>query len=114
MGLMDRLQAKMELHRIEDRYVKRANRNAYSSDAQYINGEYVYKCRQPVDSPPSRSSKGPTSSKPSKPSSSSSCSKPKNLESSTSRFSDSRDSNRTTSSRATGRSRSTIKWGMFS
>ncbi|KAE9988475.1 hypothetical protein EG328_010514 [Venturia inaequalis] len=109
MGLLDKLQAKMELNRIEDRYVKRVNRNAYSSDAQYVNGEYIYKCRQSIESPPSRSSKQPTSSKPSKSSSPTS-----NSESSTNRPSNSSDSDRTMSSRGSGKSGSTSKWSMFS
>lgn len=102
MGLMDRIQAKMELNRIEDRYVKRVNRNAYQSDAQYVNGEYIYACRQPVEPPPSRSSKQPKSK-----SSKSSSSKP------TSRSSNSRDSTRTSSSRGSGKSSSSNKWSLF-
>ncbi|TID22263.1 putative mannosyl-oligosaccharide alpha-1-2-mannosidase [Venturia nashicola] len=109
MGLMDKLQAKMEINRIEDRYVKRVNRNAFASDAQYVNGEYVFKCRQSVESPPSRSLKQPTSSKPSKSSSSNSISK-----TSTNRSSSSRDSDLTISSGGSGKSGSTSKWSVFS
>ena len=52
----------MELKRLEERYVKRANRNVWQSDAQYVDGEYVYTCRQAVQSPPSRSAKKPSNS----------------------------------------------------
>ena len=43
MGLLDRIQAKLELFRLEQRYTNRRNRRtAFSSDAIYVDGEYVY------------------------------------------------------------------------
>ncbi|OBT58497.1 hypothetical protein VE04_01203 [Pseudogymnoascus sp. 24MN13] len=43
MGLIDRIQAKLELVRLEQRYTNRKNRRtAFSSDAIYVDGEYVY------------------------------------------------------------------------
>lgn len=43
MGLIDRIQAKLELFRLEQRYTNRKNRRtAFSSDAIYVDGEYVY------------------------------------------------------------------------
>lgn len=43
MGLINRIQAKLELFRLEQRYTNRKNRRtAFSSDAVYVDGEYVY------------------------------------------------------------------------
>ncbi|OBT49244.1 hypothetical protein VE00_00180 [Pseudogymnoascus sp. WSF 3629] len=43
MGLINRIQAKLELFRLEQRYTNRKNRRtAFSSDAIYVDGEYVY------------------------------------------------------------------------
>ena len=43
MGLLDRIQSKLELFRLEQRYTNRKNRRtAFSSDAIYVDGEYVY------------------------------------------------------------------------
>jgi hypothetical protein len=43
MGLLDRIQAKLELFHLEQRYTNRRNRRtAFISDAIYVDGEYVY------------------------------------------------------------------------
>ncbi|KAL1956202.1 hypothetical protein VTO42DRAFT_7549 [Malbranchea cinnamomea] len=42
MGLLDKLQAKLELYRLEQRYARRRHRNTFSTGALYVDGEYVY------------------------------------------------------------------------
>ncbi|KAF9248567.1 hypothetical protein DTO027I6_512 [Penicillium roqueforti] len=42
MGLFDKLQAKLELYRLEQRYARRKHRSNFSTGAQYVDGEYVY------------------------------------------------------------------------
>jgi len=43
MNLIDRIHAKLELYRLEQRYTRRRNRRStFASEAQYIDGEYVY------------------------------------------------------------------------
>ncbi|KAJ5949378.1 hypothetical protein N7454_000962 [Penicillium verhagenii] len=42
MGLFDKLQAKLELYRLEQRYARRKHRSTFSTGAQYVDGEYVY------------------------------------------------------------------------
>ncbi|EXJ94641.1 hypothetical protein A1O1_03037 [Capronia coronata CBS 617.96] len=42
MGLIDKLQAKLEIYRLEQRYTRRKNRTTYATDAQYVDGEYIY------------------------------------------------------------------------
>ncbi|EKV07209.1 hypothetical protein Pdw03_1088 [Penicillium digitatum] len=42
MGLMHKLQAKLELYRLEQRYARRKHRSTFSTGAQYVDGEYVY------------------------------------------------------------------------
>ncbi|KAF1985882.1 hypothetical protein K402DRAFT_421795 [Aulographum hederae CBS 113979] len=43
MGFIEKLQAKLEIYRLEQRYTRgRDKRSTFTSDAQYINGEYVY------------------------------------------------------------------------
>ncbi|KAF2001426.1 hypothetical protein P154DRAFT_433151 [Amniculicola lignicola CBS 123094] len=42
MGFFDKLQARLELYRLEQRYTKREKRTTFYSDAQYVDGEYVY------------------------------------------------------------------------
>ncbi|KAF2195315.1 hypothetical protein K469DRAFT_545462 [Zopfia rhizophila CBS 207.26] len=42
MGLMEKLQARLELYRLEQRYTRREKRTTFFSDAQYVDGEYVY------------------------------------------------------------------------
>ncbi|KAF2147446.1 uncharacterized protein K452DRAFT_293862 [Aplosporella prunicola CBS 121167] len=42
MGLFDKLQAKLELYRLEQRYTRRDKRTTFISDATYVDGEYVY------------------------------------------------------------------------
>ncbi|KAG9190406.1 hypothetical protein G6011_08494 [Alternaria panax] len=58
MGLMDKLQARLELYRLEQRYTRREKRTTFISEAQYVNGEYVY-----ASSPSSANSSTTTSSK---------------------------------------------------
>ncbi|KAG0642821.1 hypothetical protein HOY80DRAFT_1035380 [Tuber brumale] len=47
MGFFDKLQSKIELFKLEQRYTKRKRRTTFISEAQYIDGEYVYKSYQP-------------------------------------------------------------------
>ncbi|KAK4224299.1 hypothetical protein QBC38DRAFT_371324 [Podospora fimiseda] len=43
MGLIDRIQAKIELFRLEQRYTRRRNRRStFVSNAVYVDGEYIY------------------------------------------------------------------------
>ena len=41
-GLIERIQAKIELFRLEQRYTRREKRTTFFSDAQYVDGEYIY------------------------------------------------------------------------
>ncbi|MCJ1391948.1 hypothetical protein MMC18_004815 [Xylographa bjoerkii] len=40
MGFLEKLQEKLELYRLEQRYTRRKNKPAF--EAQYIDGEYIY------------------------------------------------------------------------
>jgi len=42
MGLIEKLQAKIELYRLEQRYARRKHRITFTTNAQYVDGEYVY------------------------------------------------------------------------
>ncbi|EME81009.1 uncharacterized protein MYCFIDRAFT_183212 [Pseudocercospora fijiensis CIRAD86] len=42
MGLIDKLRAKYEIYRLEQRYTKREKRTTWISNAQYVDGEYIY------------------------------------------------------------------------
>ncbi|KAF3906558.1 hypothetical protein ABW20_dc0107883 [Dactylellina cionopaga] len=42
MGIFDKLSAKIELFKLEQRYTKRSRRTTFICDAYYIDGEYVY------------------------------------------------------------------------
>jgi len=43
VNLIDKIHAKLELFRLEQRYTRRRNRRStFVSEAQYIDGEYVY------------------------------------------------------------------------
>ncbi|KAF2746987.1 hypothetical protein M011DRAFT_403471 [Sporormia fimetaria CBS 119925] len=42
MGFFEKLQARLELYRLEQRYTRRDKRTTFYSDAQYVDGEYVY------------------------------------------------------------------------
>ncbi|KAH6653953.1 hypothetical protein BKA67DRAFT_265623 [Truncatella angustata] len=43
MGLFDKIQAKLELYRLEQRYTRNRNRRTtFISGAVYVDGEYVY------------------------------------------------------------------------
>ncbi|KAF9885178.1 hypothetical protein FE257_000629 [Aspergillus nanangensis] len=41
MGLIEKLQAKIELYRLEQRYARRKHRSTFSG-VQYVDGEYVF------------------------------------------------------------------------
>ncbi|EDN08761.1 hypothetical protein I7I51_00413 [Histoplasma capsulatum] len=42
MGLFEKLHAKLELYRLEQRYARRKHRSTLTMGAQYVDGEYVY------------------------------------------------------------------------
>ncbi|KAK4497908.1 hypothetical protein PRZ48_010563 [Zasmidium cellare] len=42
MGFVDKLRARLEIYRLEQRYTKREKRTTFTSGAQYVDGEYVY------------------------------------------------------------------------
>jgi hypothetical protein len=42
MGLVDKLIAKYEVYRLEQRYTRREKRTTFTSGARYVDGEYVY------------------------------------------------------------------------
>lgn len=42
MGLIEKLQARLELYRLEQRYTRREKRSTFISEARYVDGEYVY------------------------------------------------------------------------
>ncbi|KAI9932717.1 hypothetical protein ASPWEDRAFT_166371 [Aspergillus wentii DTO 134E9] len=42
MGLIEKLQAKIELYRLEQRYARRKHRSTFHAGVQYVDGEYVY------------------------------------------------------------------------
>ncbi|WEW60628.1 hypothetical protein PRK78_006115 [Emydomyces testavorans] len=42
MNLLDKLHAKLELYRLEQRYARRKHRSACTTGATYVDGEYVY------------------------------------------------------------------------
>ncbi|EEA23980.1 hypothetical protein TMatcc_007049 [Talaromyces marneffei ATCC 18224] len=42
MGFIEKLQSKLELYRLEQRYTRRKHRSTFYGDAQYVDGEYVY------------------------------------------------------------------------
>ncbi|KAL2009789.1 hypothetical protein VTN00DRAFT_5596 [Thermoascus crustaceus] len=48
MGLIEKLQAKIELYRLEQRYTRRKHRTTFHSCAQYVDGEYVYNTHSPT------------------------------------------------------------------
>lgn len=58
MGLFEKLQARLELYRLEQRYTRRDKRTTFYSDAMYVDGEYVY-----ASSPSSAKSASSTSSR---------------------------------------------------
>ncbi|KAF3388958.1 hypothetical protein F1880_004407 [Penicillium rolfsii] len=60
MGLIDKLQAKLELYRLEQRYARRKHRSTFSTGAQYVDGEYVFNTG--TNSPTSTASKQSTGS----------------------------------------------------
>ncbi|KAL4972533.1 hypothetical protein BDW66DRAFT_154634 [Aspergillus desertorum] len=41
MGLIEKLQARLELYRLEQRYARRKHRSTFTG-VQYVDGEYVY------------------------------------------------------------------------
>ncbi|KAF2083323.1 hypothetical protein K490DRAFT_69923 [Saccharata proteae CBS 121410] len=58
MGLFEKLQTKLELYRLQQRYTRRDKRTTFISDAVYVDGEYVYSS----PSSPSRKHSNSTSS----------------------------------------------------
>jgi len=59
MGLLEKLQSKLELYRLEQRYARRKNRSTFSTGAQYVDGEYVYaNSSSEASSPVSKQSTG--------------------------------------------------------
>ncbi|KAK7899718.1 hypothetical protein LTR67_003463 [Exophiala xenobiotica] len=63
MGLFDKLQSKLELYRLEQKYARRKNRLTYNTGAQYVDGEYVYPGGGDyLESPVSANSTGSSSS----------------------------------------------------
>ncbi|KAJ4336103.1 hypothetical protein N0V87_005683 [Didymella glomerata] len=61
MGLIEKLQARLELYRLEQRYTRREKRSTFISEAQYVDGEYVY-ASSPSSSPSSSTKSAATSS----------------------------------------------------
>ncbi|KAF9696618.1 hypothetical protein EKO04_005641 [Ascochyta lentis] len=57
MGLFEKMQARLELYRLEQRYTRREKRSTFISEAQYVDGEYVY-----ASSPSSSTKSAATSS----------------------------------------------------
>ncbi|KAI9670075.1 MAG: hypothetical protein M1829_004802 [Trizodia sp. TS-e1964] len=43
MSILAKLQSRLELFRLEKRYTRRKNRTTFSSHAQYVDGEYIYR-----------------------------------------------------------------------
>ncbi|KAF2729002.1 hypothetical protein EJ04DRAFT_569021 [Polyplosphaeria fusca] len=56
MGIFEKLHARLELYRLEQRYTRREKRTTFFSDAQYVDGEYVY-ASSPTSTKTSSSSK---------------------------------------------------------
>jgi len=42
VGILERIQAKIELFRLEQRYTRRHRRSTFVSNAIYVDGEYIY------------------------------------------------------------------------
>ncbi|QKX63562.1 uncharacterized protein TRUGW13939_10733 [Talaromyces rugulosus] len=61
MGFLDRLQSRLEVYRLEQRYTRRRQRATLFNDAQYVDGEYVYTSPSPT-SPAGSMSKNSTGS----------------------------------------------------
>lgn len=53
MRFFDKLNAKFELFKLEQRYTKRKRRTTFISDAVYVDGEYVYQDSYKASSPTS-------------------------------------------------------------
>ncbi len=50
VNLIDLISSKIELFRLEQRYTKRRNRRStFVSDAQYVDGEYIYNIPSPTN-----------------------------------------------------------------
>ncbi|EON65559.1 hypothetical protein W97_04797 [Coniosporium apollinis CBS 100218] len=62
MGLLDKIQAKLELYRLEQRYTRRSKRTTFVSDAQYVDGEYVYQSQSSSSAATSPTSTGSSGS----------------------------------------------------
>ncbi|CAK3901431.1 Hypothetical predicted protein [Lecanosticta acicola] len=42
MGFMEKLRAKYDIYKLQQRYTRREKRTTFISDARYVDGEYVY------------------------------------------------------------------------
>lgn len=42
MGFVDKLRAKYDIYKLQQRYTRREKRTTFTSGAQYVDGEYVY------------------------------------------------------------------------
>ena len=56
----DGLHQELELYRLEQRYTRRRNKTAFVSEAQYVDGEYVYSTPSPNREVSKQTHKGPS------------------------------------------------------
>ncbi|TLS23248.1 uncharacterized protein PpBr36_06482 [Pyricularia pennisetigena] len=62
-GILERIQAKIELFRLEQRYTKRRNRRStFVSNAMYVDGEYIYNTPASTGSSTNSTSTSPSKS----------------------------------------------------
>jgi len=67
LSLIDRIQAKIELFRLEQRYTRRRHRRStFVSNAIYVDGEYIYQTPTSTGSTTNTSTGSPTVDKPGK------------------------------------------------
>lgn len=60
-GIFERIQAKIEIFRLEQRYTKRRNRRStFVSNAMYVDGEYIYNTPTSTGSSTNSTSTSPT------------------------------------------------------
>ncbi|KAK4613547.1 hypothetical protein CLAFUW4_08863 [Fulvia fulva] len=62
MGLLDKLRAKYDIYKLEQRYTQRNKRTTFCSNAIYVDGEYQYQ-PSPTSMKSSTSSFGSSNSK---------------------------------------------------
>ncbi|KAF2664727.1 hypothetical protein BT63DRAFT_460220 [Microthyrium microscopicum] len=60
-NILEKLQSRLELRQLEDKYILRKDRVCYQSTATYVNGEYVY---APPYDPSAASLRSQTTSRP--------------------------------------------------